>query len=128
MSNSLPSYGPRAASDARSNGRAIAAKRFCRTTRARDAIIRSTIGFSKDGRMLAIDNEWIGNVGAHTVSYVPMSNGTRIMTTVYDVPVAAVHVSAVLTNTVPTAPYRGAGRPEAYARDRTACSILRPPA
>jgi len=79
----------------------------------RDAIIRSAIGFDPDGHILAIDNEWIGNVGAHTVSYVPMSNGTRIMTSVYHVPVAAVHVSAVLTNTVPTAPYRGAGRPEA---------------
>ncbi|MBN3804278.1 xanthine dehydrogenase family protein molybdopterin-binding subunit [Paraburkholderia sp. Ac-20336] len=86
---------------------------FLADYQGRDAIIRSTIGFSKDGRILAIDNEWIGNVGAHTVSYVPMSNGTRIMTTVYDVPVAAVHVSAVLSNTVPTAPYRGAGRPEA---------------
>jgi carbon-monoxide dehydrogenase large subunit len=86
---------------------------FLSDYQGRDAIIRSTIGFSKEGRILAIDNEWIGNVGAHTVSYVPMSNGTRIMTTVYDVPVAAVHVSAVLTNTVPTAPYRGAGRPEA---------------
>ncbi|CAG4909820.1 xanthine dehydrogenase family protein molybdopterin-binding subunit [Paraburkholderia gardini] len=86
---------------------------FLSDYQGRDAIIRSAIGFSKDGRILAIDNEWIGNVGAHTVSYVPMSNGTRIMTTVYDVPVAAVHVSAVLTNTVPTAPYRGAGRPEA---------------
>ncbi|QYD72477.1 xanthine dehydrogenase family protein molybdopterin-binding subunit [Paraburkholderia edwinii] len=87
---------------------------FLSDYQGRDQIIRSTIGFSKDGRILAIDNEWIGNVGAHTVSYVPMSNGTRIMTTVYDVPVAAVHVSAVLTNTVPTAPYRGAGRPEAH--------------
>ncbi|MEM5383815.1 xanthine dehydrogenase family protein molybdopterin-binding subunit [Paraburkholderia phymatum] len=86
---------------------------FLSDYQGRDAIIRSAIGFSKDGRILAIDNEWIGNVGAHTVSYVPMSNGTRIMTSVYDVPVAAVHVSAVLTNTVPTAPYRGAGRPEA---------------
>jgi carbon-monoxide dehydrogenase large subunit len=87
---------------------------FLSDYQGRDQIIRSAIGFSKEGRILAIDNEWIGNVGAHTVSYVPMSNGTRIMTTVYDVPVAAVHVSAVLTNTVPTAPYRGAGRPEAH--------------
>ncbi|CAB3755600.1 xanthine dehydrogenase family protein molybdopterin-binding subunit [Paraburkholderia humisilvae] len=87
---------------------------FLSDYQGRDQIIRSSIGFSKEGRILAIDNEWIGNVGAHTVSYVPMSNGTRIMTTVYDVPVAAVHVSAVLTNTVPTAPYRGAGRPEAH--------------
>lgn len=87
---------------------------FLSDYQGRDQIIRATFGFSKDGRILAIDNEWIGNVGAHTVSYVPMSNGTRIMTTVYDVPVAAVHISAVLTNTVPTAPYRGAGRPEAH--------------
>ncbi|ABE33458.1 molybdopterin-binding domain of aldehyde dehydrogenase family protein [Paraburkholderia xenovorans LB400] len=86
---------------------------FLSDYQGRDAIVRATFGFSKDGRILAIDNEWLGNVGAHTVSYVPMSNGTRIMTTVYDVPVAAVHISAVMTNTVPTAPYRGAGRPEA---------------
>lgn len=86
---------------------------FLSDYQGRDQIIHSTIGFDKDGRILAIDNEWTGNVGAHTVSYVPMSNGTRIMTTVYDVPVAAVHINAVLTNTVPTAPYRGAGRPEA---------------
>jgi len=86
---------------------------FLADYQGRDQIVRATFGFASDGRILAIDNEWIGNVGAHTVSYVPMSNGTRIMTTVYDVPVAAVHISAVLTNTVPTAPYRGAGRPEA---------------
>lgn len=86
---------------------------FLSDYQGRDQIVRATFGFAEDGRILAIDNEWIGNVGGHTVSYVPMSNGTRIMTTVYDVPVAAVHISAVLTNTVPTAPYRGAGRPEA---------------
>jgi carbon-monoxide dehydrogenase large subunit len=86
---------------------------FLADYQGRDAIIRAAMGFDRDGRILAIDNEWFGNVGAHTVSYVPMSNGTRVMTTVYHVPVAAVHVSAVLTNTVPTVPYRGAGRPEA---------------
>jgi carbon-monoxide dehydrogenase large subunit len=86
---------------------------FLSDYQGRDAITRAAIAFDADGRMLAIDNEWIGNVGAHTVSYVPMSNGSRVMTTVYHVPVAAVHISAVLTNTVPTGPYRGAGRPEA---------------
>jgi carbon-monoxide dehydrogenase large subunit len=86
---------------------------FLSDYQGRDAIIHATIGFDNDGRILAIDNEWIGNVGAHTVSYVSMSNGTRVMTSVYHVPVAAVHISAVLTNTAPTAPYRGAGRPEA---------------
>ncbi|MFS2007872.1 xanthine dehydrogenase family protein molybdopterin-binding subunit [Duganella sp. CT11-25] len=86
---------------------------FLSDYQGRDAILRAAIAFDAEGRILAIDNEWIGNVGAHTVSYVPMSNGTRVMTTVYHVPVAAVHISAVLSNTAPTAPYRGAGRPEA---------------
>lgn len=86
---------------------------FLSDYQGRDQIIRAAIAFDTDGRILAVDNTWIGNVGAHTVSYVPMSNGTRVMTSVYHVPVAAVHISAVLTNTVPTGPYRGAGRPEA---------------
>jgi carbon-monoxide dehydrogenase large subunit len=87
---------------------------FLSDYQGRDQIMRAAIAFDADGRILAIDHEWIGNVGAHTVSYVPMANGTRVMTTVYHVPVAAVHISAVLTNTVPTGPYRGAGRPEAH--------------
>jgi carbon-monoxide dehydrogenase large subunit len=86
---------------------------FISDYQGRDAIIRAAMAFSKDGRILAIDHEWIGNVGAHPVTYVPMANGTRILSTVYDVPATAVHISAVLSNTVPTAPYRGAGRPEA---------------
>jgi carbon-monoxide dehydrogenase large subunit len=86
---------------------------FLSDYQGRDAIIRAAVAFSNDGRILAIDHEWIGNVGAHPVTYVPMANGTRILSTVYDVPATAVHVSAVLSNTVPTAPYRGAGRPEA---------------
>jgi carbon-monoxide dehydrogenase large subunit len=87
---------------------------FLSDYQGRDQVTRAAIAFDLDGRILAIDNEWLGNVGAHTVSYVPMANGTRIMTTVYHVPVAAVRITAVLTNTVPTGPYRGAGRPEAH--------------
>lgn len=87
---------------------------FLSDYQGRDQLIRAAIAFDRDGRILAVDNEWLGNVGAHTVSYVPMANGTRVMTTVYHVPVAAVRISAVLTNTVPTGPYRGAGRPEAH--------------
>jgi len=79
----------------------------------RDAITRAALGFDRDGRIVAYDLEWIGNVGAHTVTFVPMSNGRRICSTVYHVPLAHAAVRGVLTNTVPTAPYRGAGRPEA---------------
>ena len=56
----------------------------------------------------------LGNAGAHPVSYVPLNNGYRIMTTVYDIPAAHVRIRAAFTNTMPTATYRGAGRPESH--------------
>ena len=44
---------------------------------------------------------------------MPLSNGFRVSTSAYRVPIASARTRAVLTNTVPTAPFRGAGRPEA---------------
>jgi aerobic carbon-monoxide dehydrogenase large subunit len=82
---------------------------------ARDVATKARIGFDRKGRILAMDLELTANTGAHTVSYVPLSNGYRVAPTVYDVPVAHVRLRAAMTNTVPTAPFRGAGRPEATA-------------
>ena len=56
----------------------------------------------------------LGNAGAHPVSYVTLNNGYRIMTTVYDIPAAHARIRAAFTNTMPTATYRGAGRPESH--------------
>ena len=61
--------------------------------------------------VLSID--MTGNVGGHPVSYVSLNNAYRVQPTVYDLPLAHITLRGVLTNTVPTAPYRGAGRPEA---------------
>ena len=82
---------------------------------ARDVVTAARLAFDRKGRMLALDLELTANIGAHTVSYVPLSNGYRVAPTVYDVPVASVRLRGVMTNTVPTAPFRGAGRPEATA-------------
>src|SRR5205823_11714900 len=67
-----------------------------------------------DGRIVAYDVHARGNIGAHTVSFVPLSNFRTILTTVYRVPAVALRVQALATNTVPAVPYRGAGRPEAH--------------
>jgi carbon-monoxide dehydrogenase large subunit len=82
---------------------------------ARDVVTAARLAFDRNGRMLALDLELTANIGAHTVSYVPLSNGYRVAPTVYDVPIACVRLRGVMTNTVPTAPFRGAGRPEATA-------------
>jgi carbon-monoxide dehydrogenase large subunit len=85
---------------------------FLTDYQGRDMIHRARIGFDADGRIVGYACEILGNVGAYTVSFVPMANSFRVLTTVYRVPAAAVSIRGVLTNTVPTAPYRGAGRPE----------------
>jgi carbon-monoxide dehydrogenase large subunit len=87
---------------------------FVSDYQGRDQIINATFGFDQSGKILAIKNNWISNIGAHSVSFVPASNGMRIMTTVYDVPNAYINIKLAYSNTVPTGPYRGAGRPESH--------------
>ena len=92
---------------------------FLTDYQGRDLVFDATLGLDADGRILGYDAKIIGNIGAYTVAFVPMANSFRVMTTVYDVPVAGVTIRGAVTNTVPTAPYRGAGRPEAtYAIER----------
>jgi carbon-monoxide dehydrogenase large subunit len=86
---------------------------FVSDYQGRDSVMRAALALDADGRILGYEVELTGNVGAHTVSFVPMANGMRILTTVYHVPAAHIALRGALTNTAPTAPYRGAGRPEA---------------
>ncbi len=86
---------------------------FVSDYQGRDVIVHAKVAFDAAGQILALNYEWCGNAGGHPVSYTSFANGTRIITSVYHVPAVAGRIRAVLTNTVPTAPYRGAGRPEA---------------
>ena len=86
---------------------------FLTDYQGRDSITRARLAFDARGRILAYDVEITGNIGAHLVAYTPLHNGWRVGTTVYDIPKAGVRLRGAVTNTVPIAPYRGAGRPEA---------------
>jgi carbon-monoxide dehydrogenase large subunit len=86
---------------------------FLTDYQGRDLTIDGRLALAADGRILAYGLTITGNIGAHPVTYVPLSNASRVAPTVYDIPHAAVTVRAAVTNTVPTAPFRGAGRPEA---------------
>lgn len=79
----------------------------------RECVVRTALALDARGVIAAYQLEWFGNVGSQTVAFVALANGRRIPASVYHVPVAHVRSHAVLTNTVPTAPYRGSGRPEA---------------
>jgi aerobic carbon-monoxide dehydrogenase large subunit len=79
----------------------------------RDMVTTGKIAFDEKGKILGLSIDMIGNVGGHPVSYVFLNNAAHVQPTVYDFPCAHIRLRGALTNTVPTAPYRGAGRPEA---------------
>jgi len=86
---------------------------FVSDMQARDLVTDAALGLDRDGRITALHIEHLGNVGGHTMSFVPMANGVRLVTSIYDIQTAFVRARGVVTNTLPTGPYRGAGRPEA---------------
>ncbi|HZP98108.1 MAG TPA: xanthine dehydrogenase family protein molybdopterin-binding subunit [Reyranella sp.] len=77
----------------------------------RDLTVEAELALSEDGRFLGLHASSTSNVGAYTASFVPLTKGTQLMTSLYDMP-AAVRARAVLSNSASTAPYRSAGRPE----------------
>jgi carbon-monoxide dehydrogenase large subunit len=86
---------------------------FLTDYQGRDVITEGRLALAADGKILALAVAMTGNIGCRPVTYVPLSNAYRVTATVYDIPVATVAIRGVLTNTVPTGPFRGAGRPEA---------------
>ena len=82
----------------------------------RDNIGDIELALAADGRILGLRLHMLASIGAYIASdrqlLTPFGQiGT--VTGVYDIPAAHVTIDAVLSNTNPTAPYRGAGRPEA---------------
>ena len=78
----------------------------------RDLAVTAELALDREGRFLAMRGANTSNVGAHTVSFVPLIKGVEIMTGLYDMPTAHFLARAAVTNTPPTNPYRSAGRPE----------------
>jgi carbon-monoxide dehydrogenase large subunit len=83
---------------------------------ARDNVSEAELALDADGRFLSLRVRTLANVGAYVSSdrnlLATFSNVVTLVG-VYVFPAAHVQVLSVLTNTNSTAPYRGAGRPEA---------------
>jgi aerobic carbon-monoxide dehydrogenase large subunit len=86
---------------------------FASDYQGRDLQVEAELALDKDGNFLALRSSNLSNVGAHTVSFVPLTKGVGLMTGVYRVQAAKVRARAVMSDTPPTNPYRSAGRPEA---------------
>ena len=78
----------------------------------RDLTVSAELALDNSGKILALRASNISNVGAYAISFVPLTKGTELMSSIYHVPSASVRARAVYSNSSPTTPYRSAGRPE----------------
>jgi aerobic carbon-monoxide dehydrogenase large subunit len=96
-------------------------------THSRDQLHDVEVGFDDDGRILGLRDDYIVDCGA----WNPIGSGVAYNTAVhltgpYKIENFAASGRIAVTNKVPNAPYRGAGRPEAaFAMERTIDLVAR---
>ena len=89
---------------------------FVTDCQGRDSFWTVELALNTRGRFLALRVNCLGNMGAYMTAVAHFCVTLHIsgcLPTVYDIPHAQLNTRCVFTNTLPTAPYRGAGRPEA---------------
>ncbi|HEX6441658.1 MAG TPA: xanthine dehydrogenase family protein molybdopterin-binding subunit [Stellaceae bacterium] len=89
---------------------------FLTDNQARDTVIEAKLALDASGRFLALDIDVLAAMGAYLTSHGPFiatANFVRCLPCMYDIPQIGLRFRLAFTNTVPTGPYRGAGRPEA---------------
>ena len=88
---------------------------FLTTNQGRDQVMTSELALKRDGTMLGLKVRVVANLGAYlqAITAIPPLRMMGMAPGCYQIRNCHVEVIAVLTNTVSTGPYRGAGRPEA---------------
>jgi carbon-monoxide dehydrogenase large subunit len=101
---------------------------FLTTTQARGQVNEVEAAVDADGTVLALRCRTLADLGAYLEVLTPYPGilTGRLLTGPYRIPVARYELTSVFTNAMATAPYRGAGRPEAtYLLERTMDAIAR---
>jgi aerobic carbon-monoxide dehydrogenase large subunit len=95
---------------------------FLSDNQARDTIITAALALDAGGRFLALDIDVLASMGGYMSShaaFIATANFARCLPGMYDIAEIGLRIRCLFTNTVPTGPYRGAGRPEAnYCLER----------
>ena len=92
------------------------AEAFLSDNHARDAYSDVELALDERGKFLALRIRHLGNMGAYIGAVganIQTVNLARCLPGMYNIPLIDIGVRCVFTNTTTTAPYRGAGRPEA---------------
>ncbi|MDQ6774277.1 MAG: aerobic carbon-monoxide dehydrogenase large subunit [Candidatus Dormibacteraeota bacterium] len=97
------------------------AEHFTAVNQERAQVHKVDVGFDGQGRLLALDVDFIHDAGAYTPYglILPIITSAQIPGP-YHLPNYRVRFRALYTNATPTSPYRGAGRPHAcFVMERT---------
>jgi carbon-monoxide dehydrogenase large subunit len=95
--------------------RAERSEEFLAAHMARDQHYSAALALDREGRILALRMEMLANIGAVPVgssAMIPLAMVAKVATSAYRVPAVDYRIKGVLTNTMATGAYRGAGRPE----------------
>jgi len=96
---------------------------FISDNQARDSYWDVELALDKRGKFLAIRVNGLAGMGGFLTGvalFCPTIHISGCLPGMYDIPRMVIDTRAMFTNTVPTGPYRGAGRPEAnYLLERT---------
>src|SRR5512145_2832056 len=95
--------------------RADRSEEFLAAHMARDQHYRAALALDRDGRILALRMEMLANIGAvpaGSSAMISLAMVAKVATSAYRVPAVDYRIKGVLTNTMATGAYRGAGRPE----------------
>ncbi|MCW5747387.1 MAG: xanthine dehydrogenase family protein molybdopterin-binding subunit [Alphaproteobacteria bacterium] len=102
---------------------------FQSDVQGRDHVSFAEMALDKDCRFLGLRVTTYAALGAylsHYSAFIPTMAGTGMLAGLYQTPAIYVNVKGMMTNTVPTDAYRGAGRPEAaYLLERFVDHIAR---
>ncbi len=91
---------------------------FLTDAQGRARIDRARLALDRDGRMLALAIDAIGDLGAYlsTVGvFCPSEGAVKVLGQNYRIPAIHYRARGVFTNAAPTDAYRGAGKPESVA-------------
>jgi carbon-monoxide dehydrogenase large subunit len=95
---------------------------FLSDNQARDLYTEAELALDKSGRFLALRVRNVANLGAYVGAVganIPTLSFARCLPALYDIKHIDISARCAFTNTIATAPYRGAGRPEAnYVLER----------
>ena len=89
---------------------------FLAALHGRDTESHAEMALDAEGKVLALRVRSLANVGAYPRNSgiaIQLLIGPWVSTSIYDITTIDFGFTAVMTNTAPTGPYRGAGRPEA---------------